>query len=325
MKVVFKDSGEITFSDGNNINRNSLNRKTLIVNLETDLAIGESLWVQFGDSQNFEDVNANILEPIRLSSESDGYKTIFPDEVVKKPGTWFMTFAVRMYSTDGTTFSSQLTSEKVSFVINDSFPLDDDGYISNGTLENVWQDIQNSLTDAEGYASAAENCAQEAADSASQASQSATAAQNAQSAAEKAKTDANASAEAAAESAEEAARNAKGLSMYLVNEDISEEGPGQVIKGSVDVPQGYEVLIGDLILSQTNGNLGQVNGETSTTYTYVGKGTLRGEQGASGVTGAGVYGFEIEGGNLVLYSQEEESPESTYQIRTDGTLTITFN
>ena len=48
-------------------------------------------------------------------------------------------------------------------------------------------------------------------------------------------------------------------------------------------------------------------------------------KGDTGVTGAGVYGFEIEGGDLVLYSQEEESPGSTYQIRTDGTLTITFN
>ena len=128
MQVKLTNDGEIQFLDGDHLNRNSLNRKTLVVNPETALATRESLWVQFGDSQNFENVNANILEPIRLSEEEDGYKTIFPDEVVKNAGTWYMTLAVRMYSTDGTTFSEQLTSDKVSFAVNDSYPMDDDGY-----------------------------------------------------------------------------------------------------------------------------------------------------------------------------------------------------
>ena len=88
MQVKLTDSGEVQFLDGDHINRNSLNRKALIVTPETALATRESLWVQFGDSQNFEDVNANILEPIRLTEEADGYRTIFPDEVVKKAGVW---------------------------------------------------------------------------------------------------------------------------------------------------------------------------------------------------------------------------------------------
>ena len=146
MQVKLTNDGEIQFLDGDHLNRNSLNRKTLVVNPETALATRESLWVQFGDSQNFENVNANILEPIRLSEEEDGYKTIFPDEVVKNAGTWYMTLAVRMYSTDGTTFSEQLTSDKVSFAVNDSYPMDDDGYISNGTLENAWQQIKGAVT-----------------------------------------------------------------------------------------------------------------------------------------------------------------------------------
>ena len=191
MQVKLTNDGEIQFLDGDHLNRNSLNRKTLVVNPETALATRESLWVQFGDSQNFENVNANILEPIRLSEEEDGYKTIFPDEVVKNAGTWYMTLAVRMYSTDGTTFSEQLTSDKVSFAVNDSYPMDDDGYISNGTLENAWQQIKGAVQDAE--------------DSASNAEQAATAAQIAQQAAEAAQ----AAAEAAQEAAETAEDNAK--------------------------------------------------------------------------------------------------------------------
>ena len=191
MQVKLTNDGEIQFLDGDHLNRNSLNRKTLVVNPETALATRESLWVQFGDSQNFENVNANILEPIRLSEEEDGYKTIFPDEVVKNAGTWYMTLAVRMYSTDGTTFSEQLTSDKVSFAVNDSYPMDDDGYISNGTLENAWQQIKGAVQDAE--------------DSASNAEQAATAAQTAQQAAEAAQ----AGAEAAQEAAETAEDNAK--------------------------------------------------------------------------------------------------------------------
>lgn len=162
MQVKLTDSGEVQFLDGDHINRNSLNRKVLVVTPETALATRESLWVQFGDSQNFEDVNANILEPIRLTEEADGYKTIFPDEVVKKAGVWYMTLAVRMYSTDGTTFSEQLTSDKVSFTVNDSYPMGDNGYISNGTLENAWQQIEAAVQDAAGSADEAEQSAMNA-------------------------------------------------------------------------------------------------------------------------------------------------------------------
>ena len=195
MQVKLTNDGEIQFLDGDHINRNSLNRKTLIVTLETALATRESLWVQFGDSQNFEDVNANILEPIRLSEEEDGYKTIFPDELVKKAGVWYMTLAIRTYSTtDETTFSKQETSDKVSFTVNDSYPMDDGGYISNGTIENAWQQIKDAEQDAE--------------DSANSAEQAATAAQNAQKASEAAQTEAEA-AQAAAEAAQEAAETAE--------------------------------------------------------------------------------------------------------------------
>lgn len=140
MQIKLSDDGSITFLDGNNINRNTLNRKRLIVTLETELATRESLWVQFGDSQDFEDEEAEILEPVMLAKETDGsrYFTLIPAEVVQKPGTWYMTLAIRMYSTDDTTFSEQLTSEKVSFVINDSYPLEDGGYVSNGTVANAW-------------------------------------------------------------------------------------------------------------------------------------------------------------------------------------------
>lgn len=216
MQVKLTDSGEVQFLDGDHINRNSLNRKVLVVTPETALATRESLWVQFGDSQNFEDVNANILEPIRLTEEADGYKTIFPDEVVKKAGVWYMTLAVRMYSTDGTTFSEQLTSDKVSFTVNDSYPMGDNGYISNGTLENAWQQIEAAVQDAAGSADEAEQSAMnaEAAQTAAEAAQSAAEtaqgkAEDAQAAAEEAESGAQTQAQAAASSATAAEESAE--------------------------------------------------------------------------------------------------------------------
>lgn len=216
MQVKLTSSGEIQFLDGDHINRNSLNRKTLIVMPETALATRESLWVQFGDNQNFEDVNANILEPIRLSEEEDGYKTIFPDELVKRAGVWYMTLAVRMYSTDGTTFSEQLTSDKVSFTVNDSFPLNDGGYASNGTIENIWQDVKED-------AQATENAANEAVQSATAAEQSATQAMQSASAAQS-------SATAAAQSASNATGSATQARQYAT----AAEGHANAASGSAE-------------------------------------------------------------------------------------------
>ena len=245
MQIKLSDDGAITFIDGNNLNRNTLNRKWLIVTPETALATRESLWVQFGDSQNFEDVNANILEPVRLSEESDGYKTIFPAEVVQKAGTWYMTLAIRVYSTDGTTFSEQLTSEKVSFTVNDSFPMDDGGFISNGTLENVWQDIQESVENAAGSASAAAN-------SASQAAQSVEEAETAQAAAETAEAGAEA-AQSAAEAAQAAAETAQGKAETAQSAAETAQGKAETAQAAAETAQtAAETAEGNAKTSETN-------------------------------------------------------------------------
>lgn len=258
MQVILTDSGEVQFLDGDHINRNSLNRKVLIVTPETALATRESLWVQFGDSQNFEDVNANILEPIRLTEEADGYRTIFPDEVVKKAGVWYMTLAVRMYSTGGTTFSEQLTSDKVSFTINDSYPMGDNGYISNGTLENAWQQIEAAVQDAAGSADEAEQSAMnaeaaqtaaEAVQTAAEAAQSAAEtaqgkAEDAQAAAEEAESGAQTQAQAAASSATaaeesaDAAESAKVAAQTAQNAAESAEGNAQAYAGQASSSAG---------------------------------------------------------------------------------------
>ena len=129
MELFLSDSGGITFIDGNDLNRNSINRKVMTVSLESALTTAQSLWIQFGDDINFENLAANILEPIRLQEMSDGtYRTPFPEEVIKNPKQWFITFSIREYSIDGSTFITQLTSEKVSFTVNDSYPIPDDGY-----------------------------------------------------------------------------------------------------------------------------------------------------------------------------------------------------
>lgn len=245
MQIKLSDDGAITFIDGNNLNRNTLNRKWLIVTPETALATRESLWVQFGDSQNFEDVNANILEPVRLSEEAEGYKTIFPAEVVQKAGTWYMTLAIRVYSTDGTTFSEQLTSEKVSFTVNDSFPMDDGGFISNGTLENVWQDIQESVENAAGSASAAAN-------SASQAAQSVEEAETAQAAAEAAEAGAEA-AQSAAEAAQAAAETAQGKAETAQSAAETAQGKAETAQAAAETAQtAAETAEGNAKTSETN-------------------------------------------------------------------------
>lgn len=175
MRVILHDNGRVTFEDGDILNRNSLNRKTLIVAPETNLATRESLWVQFGDSRDFEDPNANILEPIRFASgvEAAEYTTMFPDEVIQKPGTWYMTLSIREYAVDSDLYKNQQTSDKVSFQVNDSFPLPDDGFVSNGTMENMWQDVLEGVDRAEQAAEDAEKSAEAAAQSAAEAAESA--------------------------------------------------------------------------------------------------------------------------------------------------------
>lgn len=175
MRVILHDNGRVTFEDGDILNRNSLNRKTLIVAPETNLATRESLWVQFGDSRDFEDPNANILEPIRFASGVDAaeYTTMFPDEVIQKPGTWYMTLSIREYAVDSDLYKNQLTSDKVSFQVNDSFPMPDGGYASNGTIENLWKDVLEGVDRAEQAADEAEASAEAAAQSAAEAAESA--------------------------------------------------------------------------------------------------------------------------------------------------------
>lgn len=197
MQIYLDDSGRVTFTDGDHINRNSLYRKVLTVSLETALATRESLWIQFADGEDYDDINVNVLEPIRLSKEGEKYKTYIPDIILETPTTWFFTFAVRQYTTDGVTFSEQLTSDKVSFSVNDSFPLEDDGYVSNGTIENIWQQIDEAVKVADKYADDAAQSASEAENSAIESAKS--------------QDEAKKSAEEAAKSAEEAAKSASDL------------------------------------------------------------------------------------------------------------------
>lgn len=169
MKVTLSDEGLITFEDGDSLNRNTLNRKRLVAVPETALAAGESLWVQFGDNIDYDAAASEILEPIMLeyAEEYGGYITLLPDAVLRKPGKWYMTLAVRLYAADGTTYQSQLTSEKTSFTVNDSYPLEDGGYASNATLQNLYNETvaakeaaSASATAAQGYMEQAKEYAQ---------------------------------------------------------------------------------------------------------------------------------------------------------------------
>ncbi len=111
------------------------------------------------------------------------------------------------------------------------------------------------------------------------------------------------------------------------------KGNDPYANGTLDGTHWVQVVNFDEIAQGATVQVGKVTtGAAGTSATVTNVGTARAAifdftipKGDTGVTGAGVYGFEIEGGDLVLYSQEEESPGSTYQIRTDGTLTITFN
>ena len=211
MKVILSDDGLITFEDGGILNRNTLNRKRLTVVPETALAAGESLWVQFGDNIDYDSAESEILEPVKLEYiEADRtYITLLPDEVLQKPGVWYMTLAIRLYSADGTIYQSQLTSEKTSFTVNDSYPLTDGGYASNGTVQNLYNEAVAAKNAAQVAQEAAET-AQEAAETAqSKAETAKEAAEAAQEAAETAEANAEA-AEQGAQAAQAAAETAQG-------------------------------------------------------------------------------------------------------------------
>lgn len=250
MQIYLDDSGRVTFTDGDHINRNSLNRKVLTVSLETALATRESLWIQFADGEDYDDININVLEPIRLSKEGEKYKTFIPDIILETPITWFFTFAVRQYTTDGVTFSEQLTSDKVSFSVNDSFPLEDDGYVSNGTIENIWQQIDEAVKVADKYADDAAQSASEAENSAIESAKS--------------QEEAKKSAEEAAKSAEEAAKSAGDLAS-LAN---------RIIKFVPELPEVGEPDYIYAIVSNQDSNLFELWAWIDGVKTYLGSANL---------------------------------------------------
>lgn len=211
MKVILSDDGLITFEDGGILNRNTLNRKRLTVVPETALAAEESLWVQFGDNIDYDSAESEILEPIKLEYiEADKtYITLLPDEVLQKPGVWYMTLAIRLYSADGTTYQSQLTSEKTSFTVNDSYPLTDGGYASNGTVQNLYNEAVAAKNAAQAAQEAAETAKEAAETAQSKAETAKEAAEAAQEAAETAEANAEA-AEQGAQAAQAAAETAQG-------------------------------------------------------------------------------------------------------------------
>lgn len=211
MKVILSDDGLITFEDGGILNRNTLNRKRLTVVPETALAAEESLWVQFGDNIDYDSAESEILEPIKLEYiEADKtYITLLPDEVLQKPGVWYMTLAIRLYSADGETYQSQLTSEKTSFTVNDSYPLTDGGYASNGTVQNLYNEAVAAKNAAQAAQEAAETAQTAAEDAQSKAETAQEAAEAAQEAAETAEANAEA-AEQGAQAAQAAAEAAQG-------------------------------------------------------------------------------------------------------------------
>lgn len=144
MNIYLSNDGAIEFLSDSTINRNTINRKRLEVTLETALTAYESLWVQFGNKQNYEDASAEVLEPIRLErveGSANKYFKLVPSEVVTSPGRWYMSLAVRKYSPqDSAVFIEQLTSEQVSFTVSDTFPAADGGYVSNASMESYYND-----------------------------------------------------------------------------------------------------------------------------------------------------------------------------------------
>jgi len=202
MKIYLNDDGSIEFLDGATINRNTLNRKKLEVTLETALTAYESLWVQFGDSENYDDETANILEPIRLkkvSGEANQYFKLVPDEVVTAAGTWYMTLAIRKYSAENSeTYTANLTSEQVSFTVNDNFPVKDKGYVSNATMETFYNELSDQIPQAITAKDSAEAAAKEAEASAQKAQAAMNTASNTLTKAEAAATKAEAAATKAA-------------------------------------------------------------------------------------------------------------------------------
>ncbi|MGN0807982.1 MAG: hypothetical protein ACI4MN_06020 [Candidatus Coproplasma sp.] len=152
MQIFLSNDGSIEFLDGSTINRNTINRKRLEVTLESALTEYESLWVQFGKTQNFDEVGAEVLEPIRfekVEGSANKFIKLIPSEVTKSPGRWYMVLAVRKYSPrESSVFTEQLTSDQESFTVNDNFPVPDDGYVSNATMESIYHDTVTAATSA---------------------------------------------------------------------------------------------------------------------------------------------------------------------------------
>lgn len=86
-----------------------------------------------------------------------------------------------------------------------------------------------------------------------------------------------------------------------------------------------DIAVGDVVALSENDFI-TLYQKKETAFEFYGNLTgEKGEQGNTGVTGAGVYGFKIEDGTLILYSEDVGAINSDYEITPQGDLTITIN
>lgn len=86
-----------------------------------------------------------------------------------------------------------------------------------------------------------------------------------------------------------------------------------------------DIAVGDCVALVENGFI-TLYLKKETAFAFYGNLTgEKGEQGNTGVTGAGVFGFKIENGTLILYSEDVGAVNSDYEITPQGDLTVTIN
>ena len=126
--------------------------------------------------------------------------------------------------------------------------------------------------------------------------------------------------------------NGKQIMLAGLKGEKGDKGEGLNVKkyytNSADMVADYnnpDIAVGDVVALSVNGFI-TIYRKGETAFEFYGNLTgEKGEQGDTGVTGAGVYGFKIEDGTLILYSEDVGAINSDYEITPNGDLTITIN
>lgn len=155
MRLKLKADKSIEFLDGSGtINTNDVMRQLIEVEAENGvIATGERLWITY----QCEADKCRYTGEILMYEESGVFRSLIPREVLQIPGKWTLQLFVRLYSaTEATKYITQLASMVKEFTVQNGLVLEDGEIVNNGTVDALYKDANNAVTEAKSAAEQAQ-------------------------------------------------------------------------------------------------------------------------------------------------------------------------